>query len=70
MAPVTSFYKLEAKNRRESVLLVLFAIFILVLLGTLIGTAMAGDLVGALPVIIFAGLLGFGSVAGSYYVGD
>ena len=70
MAPVTSFYSLEAKNKRESVLLIALTLVLLLFLGTLIGAAITGDLVGALPVTIFAGILGFGSVAGSYYVGD
>ena len=70
MGTVTSFYNLEVKNKRESVLLIALTLVILMLLGALIGTAMFGDLVGALPVTIFAGLLGFGTVAGSYYMGD
>ena len=69
-APTASFYKLESKNRRESVLLVVLMLGMFLIFGTLIGTAITGDAVGALPVTIGAGLLGFGSVAGSYYLGD
>lgn len=70
MSAAATFYQLEAKNRRESVLLVIITVFILMLMGALIGTAMFGDVVGALPVIIGAALLGLGTVAGSYYAGD
>lgn len=69
-APTASFYALESKNRRLSIVLVVVTVGMLVLLGTLIGTAMAGDVVGALPVSIGAALIGFFSVAGSYFYGD
>jgi heat shock protein HtpX len=70
LAPAASFYALESKNRRMSIVLMVVTILILVLMGTLIGTAMAGDVVGALPVSIGAAVIAFLSVAGSYYMGD
>jgi heat shock protein HtpX len=68
--PSASFYALQSKNRRLSVLLVLITIGILVLMGGLIGTAMTGDVAGAVPLSIGAGTFGLISVAGSYYAGD
>jgi heat shock protein HtpX len=65
-----TFYQLEAANRRDSIILVLLALAVLVTLGTLIGAACTGDLTSGLIAAPIALLIGVASVAGAYRRGD
>jgi heat shock protein HtpX len=65
-----SFYNQIAANRRNSLLLALFVIFLFGLLGFAIGYAISGSASGALVVMAIAVLFGGLAAAGSYFAGD
>jgi len=68
--PATSFRSQISKNKRESFLLVLIVLWILIVLGAAIGYLVTGDLVGVLGAIVVALLVGGLMALGSYYGGD
>lgn len=65
-----TLYQLEAANRRDSIILVLLALAVLMTLGTLIEAAFTGDLTSGLIAAPIALLIGIVSVAGAYTRGD
>jgi heat shock protein HtpX len=65
-----SFYNQISANRRNSLLLALFVIFLFGVLGFAIGYAISGSSSGALVVMAVAVLFGGLAAAGSYFAGD
>lgn len=66
----TSFYQQIAANRRNSFLLGVLVVAILVALGFAIGYAWTGRPAGALGITAFAFVIGLVSALASYYAGD
>lgn len=66
----TSFYDLEATNRRDSILLIVAVLALLSGLGFVIGYATSGSASGALAITIGAFVLGVVLSLGSYFAGD
>ncbi len=66
----TSFYDLEATNRRDSIVLIVVVLAILSALGFVIGYATSGSVSGALAITIGAFVLGIVLSLGSYFAGD
>jgi heat shock protein HtpX len=65
-----SFYNQISANRRNSLLLALFVIFLFGVLGFAIGYAISGSSSGAIVVMAVAVLIGGLAAAGSYFAGD
>jgi heat shock protein HtpX len=66
----TTFYQLQAINRRNSVLLVLIVVLILAALGFAIGYGIGGDMATAVLVLTMAVAVALVLTAASYYGGD
>ncbi|HYL40398.1 MAG TPA: M48 family metalloprotease [Candidatus Binatus sp.] len=66
----TSFYDLEATNRRDSIVLIVVVLAILSGLGFAIGYATSGSATGALAITVGAFVLGIVLSLGSYFAGD
>src|SRR3989440_4233384 len=65
-----SFYNQISANRRNSLFLALFVIFLFGLLGFAIGYAISGSSSGAIAVMAVAVIFGSLAAAGSYFAGD
>ena len=66
----TSFRSQIARNKRNSVFLVLIVLWILIVLGASIGFVLSGDLTGIVLMTIVALVLGILMTAGSWFSGD